>query len=170
MTAKVPRRTQQHGRVAVVPAGMHLTVRCRSMVACGPLNDRQGIHIRPQPHRAPLAPRSPKGSNDAGLTQPTVHFETPIRETTGNQVSRTNLLESEFRMRVDVAPQSDQLVFKNLDCLMNDINGSDHDRCSFACGGCRKKRAIIPMKLVTIRYQAMANGLPVRSRSHVTAS
>jgi hypothetical protein len=70
----------------------------------GPLDDRQGIHIRPQSDRTPRSACAPKRSDDTGLPQPTVHIDAPFPETIGDEIGCPNLLETEFGMRVDVTP------------------------------------------------------------------
>ena len=49
---QIPRRAQQHCGVPVMATGMHLASIARGIGFPGPLGNRQGVHVGPQPNHA----------------------------------------------------------------------------------------------------------------------
>jgi hypothetical protein len=71
---EVTRRTQQHGGMAVMTAGVHQALRFGCVGQIGRLLDRQRVHIRPQPDHLGLAvaggPVALDDADDAGAADP----------------------------------------------------------------------------------------------------
>ena len=100
---------QQHGRVAVVAAGMHAAGVLRAMLEVVGLVHRQAVHVGAQAdrlHRVALA----QGSHQAGLAEAARHFEAPLLELGGDDVGGAVLLVSKLRMGVDVAADGGDLT------------------------------------------------------------
>jgi hypothetical protein len=95
-------RGQQHGGVAVVPAGVHAAAdgaRMRKLVALG---HGQGVDVGPQADgaggRAVL-----DDADHAGLAQPPVHGNAPVGQCLRDDVGGALLVEAEFGVLVQVA-------------------------------------------------------------------
>jgi hypothetical protein len=106
---QVARRSQQHGCMAVMAAGMHLAFMARAVVEVVGLDDRQRVHIGPQPDGL-LAIADPKRADDAGGAEAAMNLHAEFFQLAGDDVGRAVFLEPEFRMRMDVAPPAGHVV------------------------------------------------------------
>ena len=107
---KMQRRGQQHGRVAVVAAGVHLALVFAGVGEGVELGHGQRVHVGAQANRSSVfrgrAAVAPVHDADhAGGAQPAVNGDAPLRQLGRHQVGGAHFLEAEFRVRVDVAPQ-----------------------------------------------------------------
>ncbi len=99
---------QQHGGMPIVPTGVHLAgvlARMRKLVE---LLQRQGVHVGSQPQRTAtgtsIAPMH--RAHHTSARQSTVNRNAPLGEFGGHDVGGALLLKTEFRVGVNVAPQS----------------------------------------------------------------
>ncbi len=106
---EVARRAEQHRRVPVMAAGMHLSVMRRAVRELVRLLHRQAVHIGPQPDRAQRV-AAPDRADDPGLGQPAMHLAAIFGELLGDDIAGPLLGEAEFGMGVDIAADLDQLV------------------------------------------------------------
>ena len=99
---------EQHRRVAVVAARVHLAG-ARAAVREGVLlGDRQRVHVGAQADGARAAAVL-QDRDDAGRSHAAVDRDAPRRELRGDQVGGALLLEAELGMGVDVAPERGDL-------------------------------------------------------------
>src|SRR5580700_7914457 len=100
---------EQHRRVSVMAAGVHPALMRRAVRETVGFEDRQAIHIGPQPDRARrVADAQP--ADHPGLADAAMHLDAPLRELVGDQLRGAPFLETELGMGVDVAPPPAQLV------------------------------------------------------------
>ncbi len=99
---------QQHGGVPIVPTGVHpagVPARMRKLVE---LLQGQGVHVGSQSQRTAtgtsVAPMH--RAHHTSARQSTVNRNAPLGEFGGHDVGGAFLLKTEFRVGVDVAPQS----------------------------------------------------------------
>src|SRR5690606_23131578 len=125
-----PRRAEQDRRVAVVPAGVHRALDRRAVFDLVLLLDRQRVHVGAQEQRLAGAAAAQDGL-DAGDRDPGAHvFEADGAQPLGDDAAGARLLESQFRMAVEVAARLDQLRQPLVD-LVAQGRGHDHGRRSF---------------------------------------
>ena len=106
---QVARRAQQHGRVAVVAAGMHLVGNRGGVLELVLLLQMQRVHVGAQPDRLLSRPVALQGSHDAGRGQAAMYFETPGFELLCHDLGGPDLLEGGLGMTMDVASDGGQL-------------------------------------------------------------
>ena len=121
---EIARRAEQHRRVPVMAAGVHAAVVLRPVRKGVGFENRQAIHIGPQPDRARRV-ADPQPSDEAGLADAAMHLDPKALELFGHKVGGALLLKAQFGVSVDVAPPFGQLVVKAAD-LVDDRHG-----CSF---------------------------------------
>ncbi len=102
------RGAEQHRRVAVVAAGVHLPGVPRMVGELVHLDQRQGIHVGAQADHARRGAGT-HDADDAGAGDAAMHLDPVAFELARHQLGGPLLVEGEFRMRVDVAPESRQL-------------------------------------------------------------
>ena len=68
------RRTERHGHVGVVAAGVHAAGVGGGEGQPGLLGDRQGVHVRPD-HQGRPGPAGPEEPDDAGARNPAAHLQ-----------------------------------------------------------------------------------------------
>ena len=102
IAAQVGRRPQQHGRVAVVATGMHPAGVARVVVKIVFLLDRQRVHVGTQADGSRTRAGA-QHTDHSGLADAAVGFDAQRFEPRGHQRGGAMLLESEFRMGMDVA-------------------------------------------------------------------
>ena len=101
------RRAQQHRRVAVVTASVHLALDLRSVRGAGFLVDVQRVEVGAQADRV-SAGSAAKHADDAGLRESGVHLEPERAQLVGDERARSRLLERGLRVRVNmVSPGPD---------------------------------------------------------------
>ena len=100
---------QQDGGVAIVTACVHLAIVDRSVGERIRLDDGQRVHVCAQAHRT-RGVANAKRPDHPGLADTGVNVEAELTQFAGNKICRAVFLESEFRMRVDVAAQGRQLA------------------------------------------------------------
>ena len=113
---EIARRAEQHRRVSVMAAGMHPALVLRAMREGVGFEDRQAIHVGPQPDRARRV-ADPQPADDAGLADAAMHLDAEPLELFGDQIGGALFLEAELGMGVDVAPPFGQLVVKAADLV-----------------------------------------------------
>jgi hypothetical protein len=99
---------QQHGGVAVVTAGVHLSGMPRSMLEGVLLLQGQGVHVRAQADGA-RAGALAQGPDQSGAADSGGDFVTPAGEFLRDHLRRAMLLEAQFGMGVDVPPYGSDL-------------------------------------------------------------
>ncbi len=103
------RHAQQHGRVAIVAAGVHIAVRLRAIGCVVGLDDRQRVHIGADGDRWPIAVA--QLANDAGDADAGAHLDAAdLAQRVGDQRRGAHFLEGQLGVAVDLAPQANQLV------------------------------------------------------------
>ena len=104
MPGQVARRAEQHRGVAVMAAGVHLSLMSRVVRKLVHLDQRQGIHVGAQADHALRGPGTQNadhpGSGDAAM-----HFEPVALQFACNDVGGAVLVEGQFRVRVNIAAQ-----------------------------------------------------------------
>ena len=65
-------------------------------------------------------------ADNAGLAQPAMHLETPLRQLFGHQVGGAGFLERQFGMRVNVTADRHQVFLRGFD-----FGDQTHLTCSF---------------------------------------
>ena len=104
--APVPRQVlcgaQQHGRVAVMAARVHLAVVLRAMREVVRLLQKQRVHIGPEADRPP-AGAARQRADHTGAGKAPVDVEPEARQLLGDEVRGAVLLEGGLGMRVQVA-------------------------------------------------------------------
>ncbi len=100
---EMPRRAEQHGRVAVVAAGVHAAFVARAMRELVLLVDVQRVHVGAQADRARTRARAQRADH-AGAADAAMDFETEGREPVGHERRRAHFLERGLGMGVQVAP------------------------------------------------------------------
>src|SRR5262249_16445636 len=115
---QVAGRTEQHGRVAVVAAGVHAPGMRRLVRDVGGLVHRQAVPVGPQADRAAArALPALDYADHAGLRDPAVHFDAPSRQPLGDDLRGAALLERELRVRVNVAADRAQVGVEFADVI-----------------------------------------------------
>ena len=127
------RRAQQHRRVAVVAAGVHLARDRRCVRDAGLLVDVQCVEIGAQADRV-AAGSAAQHADHAGAGKPRVHFEPERAELVGDEGGGRRLLERGLRVGVDVVAPGFELGNERGD-FGNEIHGDsaafrmDEARC-----------------------------------------
>src|SRR3984885_13507605 len=96
---------QQHRRVAVVAAGVHLAGVHARVGEGVVLADRQRVHVGTQPDRARGAAVT-HDADDTRLAQPAMHRDAPLAQCARDEIRGARLLETELGVRMDIAPQA----------------------------------------------------------------
>jgi len=104
MTGQVLGGGQQHGRVAIVAAGMHPAAVHAGVSKRVPLRHRQRVNVRTQADRTSAAAAF-DDAHDPGLAQPPMHRNAPSGQCVGDQIRGALLLETQFGVGMYVAPQ-----------------------------------------------------------------
>ncbi len=99
---QIARRAQQHRRVPVVAAGVHLAVVDRAVVELVQLLHGQRVHIGAQADQALAGLATLEQTDDAGAGQAPVHLDPPVGELLGDHIGGAVLLEGDLGMAVDV--------------------------------------------------------------------
>ena len=122
------RRGEQHRRVTVVAARVHLARHSRSVRHAGRLVDVQRVEIGTQANRRGR-PSVAQHADHAGAGKPGVHIEAERAQLIGNEGARRRLLEGGLRMRVQaVTPVA------HLGVLRGDFGNDVHGGGSAASG------------------------------------
>ena len=105
---EVARRAEQQRRMPVVAASVHLPGVPRAMREGVLFLDRQRVHVSAQANGARSLALA-QGADNAGLRQPAVNFQPVGREFARDDVGGPRLVKGEFRMRVNVVADRDQV-------------------------------------------------------------
>ena len=108
---------EQHGRVPVVAAGVHLAGNGRAIVAAGRLLDVERVEVGAQADRPLARAIALDRADDAGLGDPFGDLDPPAAQRVGDELRRAGLLEAGFGMAMDVAPDGDQLRLIGLELV-----------------------------------------------------
>ena len=131
---KVTRRAQQHRRVTVVTASVHLARRGRFVGTLRRFRHGQRIHVGTQSDGArPVADF--ERADHTGPGQAAMNGYPRLLEIPGDDIARPNLFEPEFRMGMQIAPQrreEGQIVGNRLGDVHRS-GGTFHDRGGAAC-------------------------------------
>ena len=103
------RRAQQHGGMAVMPAGMHGSGVYAGVREAGRLVDRQGVHVGAKADGLGSV-ADPQLRHHAGAAQAALDAVTPGREALGHQIGGAVFLERQFWMLMNVMPHGDEFV------------------------------------------------------------
>ncbi len=98
---EVARGANQHGGVAVVAATVHEALLARLPGEVVVLGQRQGIHVGTQAD-GPTAVAPLQATDDAGTGQTAIDLQAVAAECLGDDRRRTEFLERQFRMGVQV--------------------------------------------------------------------
>ncbi len=102
------RGAEQHRRVAVVAAGVHLARHLRCVRDAGFLGDVKRVEVGAQADRiaavGAAAGAMAKDADDARAGETGVNLESERGELVGDERARDRLLERGFRMRMDLVP------------------------------------------------------------------
>ncbi|KAG1445493.1 hypothetical protein G6F57_017548 [Rhizopus arrhizus] len=166
---QVVRRRQQHGRVAIVAAGMHDAFVAAGVVQTRGFLDRQGVHVGAQP-QALAAVAAAQLPDHASTAQTAFYFIAPLRQALRHQVAGAEFLEAQFGMAVDVPPDRDEFVGLGGQGLQDRMHvgvflvggGGSH---GFATPPTRV--AISRKRLVSARYIASAASAPIGSETRM---
>ena len=98
---------QQHGRVAIVTAGVHLARMAAGVRKGVELLHGQGVHIGTQTHglAALTAITAMNDADHAGLAQTAMRGNAPIGQLGRYQIGGANLFKAQLRVGMDIAPQ-----------------------------------------------------------------
>ena len=99
---------EQHRGVAVMAAAVVHAGTAAGMRQARLLGDRQRVHVCTQSD-GPAAAAMAQGADHAGAGKSLVHLEPEQAQRVGDDAGRALLLEGELRVRVQVAPQRDQI-------------------------------------------------------------
>jgi hypothetical protein len=113
---EIARRTEQHGGVAVVTAGMHHAGLGRFVWQLVRFHDRQCVHVGAQPdrHRAVALAQH---TDDTGATDCTVHLDAERFQLSCHDVRGAMLLEAELGVCVEILADRGQLRMIGLDAV-----------------------------------------------------
>ncbi len=95
-------RAEQHRRVAVVAAGMHLPLVFRAVRKAVEFGQRQRVHVGAQADGAGAAAAGQPGDH-AGAGQAAMHLDADGLELGGDDIGGALLVKSQFRVGMDVA-------------------------------------------------------------------
>ena len=98
---KIAGRAEQHGGVPIMPAGVHLALRHRSIWEIGGLVDRKGIHVGANADTA-AAVAMVQCADHRGARKSGCHLKAEARQFGCHHLRCAMLLESKFRMRMKV--------------------------------------------------------------------
>ncbi len=98
---EVLRGAEQHRRVAVVAARVHLAVRAARIRQAGLLDDRQRVHVGANADAARAVAHLQR-AHHAGLTDPARDLPAPLFELLGHQRAGLHFLVGQFRVMMDV--------------------------------------------------------------------
>lgn len=105
----------------IVAAGVHDPGLCRNIGVVTLFLDGQSVHIEAQQDgRAGVC--ALQQGDDACLSYAGLHFQPQAGQRLGDDAGRARLLEAEFRMAVQVAPDAHQFVIK-ISCFLIEIDG-----------------------------------------------
>ena len=111
---------QQHSSVGIMAAGVHKAVVDAFKCTTGLLLDAQSVHIRPQRHC--FARLSDLGDKAGGL-QPAIGYPQLIQGGS-HLVGSAELLETGFRMHVEVAAEGNGFIFDLMGFFSHDVHRS----------------------------------------------
>ncbi len=130
------RRAEQHGRVAVVSAGVHPALVAGGVRDSGLFVDVQRVEVGAQADgRSAVAGR--QHADDAGLPQAGVDVETEQAQLRGHEGTGGDLFERGFRMRVQMVAPGLHLRDQRGDF------GDDRHRGILAGGGAMRRRGML---------------------------
>ena len=107
---------QQHHRVAVVAAGMHLAGDRRLVVEAVGLVHVERIHVGAQADR-PLGIARPQHAHHAGLGEAAVHLDAERFQLVCNDVGGAHFLEGRLGVAVDIVPPRGHVLVKRGDAV-----------------------------------------------------
>ncbi len=110
MLGQPARGRQQHGRVAIVAAGVHHARFLAGPVRAGRLLNWKRVHIGTQAN-ALHSGAAHEFADDAGAANTALDCEAPALELVSHQCRRAVLIECELGFAVYVAAQSDELAY-----------------------------------------------------------
>ena len=97
-------RGQQHGGVAIVPAGVHQTCLDTGVGQAGGFLNGQGVHVSPQAQLARTI-AALELTHHTRATQAARDGIAPARQALGHQIAGAKLLKTDFWVLMDVAAQ-----------------------------------------------------------------
>jgi hypothetical protein len=106
--------TEQHRGVAVVTATMMYTGMPTGVREVRLLGDRERVHVSTQTN-VPLAAPITQRTDDAGASETFVNLHVEPAQLGGDDARRAPLLERKFRVRMQIAPQRNQLWHQIVD-------------------------------------------------------
>ncbi|MGF6729693.1 hypothetical protein OKW50_001774 [Paraburkholderia youngii] len=116
---QIPGGGEQHRRVAVVTACVHLAGPRARVWQAGGFVDWQRVHVGAQAEPA-RAVAELQLTDHARLPQAAMHGIAPLPQAFGDQITGRELLVGELRMRVDAVSQRDHFLFDFGDARRND--------------------------------------------------
>ena len=112
---EITRRSEQHRRMAVVTAGVHLSRNRRAMRGPLRLLDVERVEVGAQRDRSLAGPAPANRSHDPGLGEALGDVDAPAAQFVGDNPGGARLLERGLRMAMDVAANGDQFGLVGLE-------------------------------------------------------
>ena len=135
---EVTRRTQQHGGVAVMAAGMHLAGEFRFVGAVWDLRHGKGIHVCAKTNAARAVAHLQRADH-AGAAETAVHLQPGALKQIGDDGARSFLFETQFRMRVQIMTE-----FRQEWQVLADPVQQSHGKLVLECGKNPRHRWVCP--------------------------
>ncbi len=101
---EVARGAEQHRRVSVVTAGVHLSRRDGLVGPLGKLRHGERVHVGAQPDAA-RAVADLQRAHDAGFAEAAMHLDLGFLQEARDDIAGALFLEAELRMRMQIAAQ-----------------------------------------------------------------
>ena len=108
MLSQIACRAQQHGRVPVMPARMHLAGNLGAVLATWHFLDVERVEVGAQPDRTLARQAALQSGNDTCPGDPFRYLKTPLPQPFRDQRSRPGLLKPDLWVLVDVVTDRDQ--------------------------------------------------------------
>lgn len=115
-------RAQEHGRMSVVPASVHLSVHGRPVGTIGRFRHGERVHFGAHPDDS-RAIADTQCSHDTGACQSATHLKPRLFQDRRHNFAGPHLLESELGVRVKISPQRDEIRQ-----IGSDVFGNRHEQ------------------------------------------
>jgi hypothetical protein len=119
---KMTGRAEEHGRMSVVPASVHLSVHGRPVGTIGRFRHGERVHVGAHPYDS-RAVADTQRSHDAGACQTATQLKSCLFQDRRHNFAGPRLLESELGVRVKISPQRDEIRQ-----IGSDVFGKRHEQ------------------------------------------
>src|SRR5918994_1360567 len=100
----------EHARMPIVAAGVHLPVYLRGERKIRRFMDRQSVHVGPQGNCRPVASSTPQGGDDTVLGDAGLYLQRQAVQSVEYLLGGLLGVEAELRLSVYVAPEGDDIL------------------------------------------------------------